>query len=417
MGKTLQIPDTVQVPKARTDEVVRSISDAFNEQTGTRHYTNEVRFSFYNHPLIIKAFESGRAVDLVSLPKQKRKSVLIIGSGPTLDAALPLLHKWEGEIICSTSQAVTLIAHGREPEHIVALDPDSTPEELAADTWDGRKSILHIHPGVNPELMRWWKGPLAVFRKLQPQTGFYANEQNIGYGTLGPKRENRYWGNEGEAYIKGQVPMLASVIAAQIAIAKHIGYSQQAFVGCDFSFPGDKQRFTSKSWEDGRWVAHEPLPLSEYPTMTNAGADPVVETEIDGLKTTPMQVFYSHQVVIAWRITECNIINTSQAGLLRMFPYVPFEEVLARGNKGVKGYTLPKIRAVAEEHLARQNIFFFYVKDGIMPHEFKDPLHEIPKLVPQIKQVLEAKGKGDEFDVEANMKRLRRLFKKITDAP
>lgn len=396
-------------PKAETDEIVRSISDAYNQQTGKRHFDNEVRFSFYNHPVLVEAFESGRAVDLTALPKQKRKNVLIIGSGPTLHAALPLLKDWPGEIICSTSQATTLIAWGREPEHIVALDPDSGPEELAADTWEGRKSILHLHPGVSPDLVRWWKGPMALFRKLQPQTGFYANEQRVGYGTLGPKREGRYWGEEGTDYIKGQVPMLANVVAAQISIAKHLGYAQQALVGCDFSFPEDVPRFTSRTWDGAQWVDHPPGPLQDY----TSSRDPAVETEMDGLKSTPMQIFYAHQTVIAWRLTECNIVNTSHAGLLRMFPLVPIQTVIARGNKGVKGYTLQQIRAVTEEHLARQNIYFIYVGTGIMPHEFKDPLHEIPKMLPQIKAMLERNGRAEELDIEANMKRFRRLFKKV----
>ena len=399
----------MDAPKARTDEVVRTISGAFNEKTGERHYANEVRFSFYNHATLIEAFESGRAMDLAKLPKQKRKNVLILGSGPTLNAALPLLKDWPGEIMCSTSQATTCIAHGREPEHIIALDPDSHPDELAADTWEGRKSILHLHPGINPELVRWWPGPFALFRKLQPQTAFYATEQRIGYGTLGPKREGRWWGNEGEDYIHGQVPMLASVVAAQIAIAKHLGYAQQALVGCDFSFPDDLYRFTSQTWQEGRWVEHLPASLETYLSTT----DPLVETEFDGLKSTPMQIFYSHQTVIAWRLTECNIVNTSQQGLLRMFPYTPFETVLERGNRGVKALTLPQIRAISEEHLARQNIYFFYVGNGVMPHEFKDPLHEIPKMLPQIKAMLERHGRGEELDIEANMKRIRRLFKKV----
>ena len=403
--------DALQVPKVRTDEITRNISEVFNEKTGERHYTNEVRFSFANYGVLSEAFASGRAMDLAALPKRPRTSAIIVGSGPTLDEALPFLKDWPGEILCSTSQAVTLIGHGREPEHIVALDPDSNPGELACDTWEGRKSILHIHPGVMPDLIRWWQGPFALFRKLQPQTSFYGAEQNLGYGPLGPLREGRYWSNEHDPWIKAQVPMLASVIAAQICIAKHLGYKQFVLVGCDFSFPGQRERFTSRSWEGGQWVDYPSRPLEDYP---KTGADPLLETEYDGLIATPMQIFYHHQVVIAWRLTETNIVNASDAGLLRMFPHVPLEEVLRRGNKGVKGYTLPRIRAVAEEHLARQNIYFIHVGTGIMPHEFKDPLHEVPRVLPQLKKQLESVGRGAELDVEANMKRLRGLFQKVT---
>ena len=394
--------------KVRTDEVVRAQSAKFNEKTDERHYINEVHFSFHNHREIMDALETGRAVDLADMPKHIRTSVLIIGSGHSLDDALPLVKDWKGHIICSTSHASTLIAWGREPEHIVALDPDSNPGELAADTWEGRKSTLHMHPGVTPDLVKWWKGPIALFRKLQPQQSFYAGEQAMGYSVLGPLRNGRYIGNEAPLSITAQVPMLACAVPAQICIAKHLGYAQQVLVGCDFSWRDDANRFTSKTWENGQWVEHPPGP-------SVSTEDPEIETEFDGLKSTPMQVFYAHQTVIAWRLVERNIINSSTDGLLRMFPHTPIEEVIRRGNKGVKGFTFPQIRKASEEHLARQNIYFFYVGTGIMPHEFKDPLHDVPKMLMQVNEMLTAQGNGDKLDVEANMKRLNRLFKTVTE--
>ena len=393
--------------KVRTDEIVRAASGAFNQSTDQRHYINEVHFSFHNHREIMNAIESGQAVDLAKMPKHTRTSVLIIGSGHSLDDALPMMKDWKGHIICSTSHASTLIAWGREPEHIVALDPDSNPGELAADTWEGRKSTLHLHPGVMPDLVKWWKGPMALFRKLQPQQPFYAGEQAMGYSPLGPLKDGRYHGQESPLLITAQVPMLACALSAQICIAKHLGYSQFVLVGCDFSWRDDENRFTSKTWEDGRWIDHTPGPYG-------SADDPEVETEFDGLKSSPMQIFYSHQVVIAWRLVEKSIINSSP-GLLRMFPHVPIEEVIRRGNKGVKGFTLPKMIKATEEHLARQNIYFFYVGAGIMPHEFKDPLHDVPKMLGQVKEMLTAQGNGDKLDVEANMKRIRRLFAKVTE--
>lgn len=401
--------------KVSTSEAARLASGAFNQATDEAHYINEVHFSFHNHREIMDALKSGRAVDLANMPKHKRTSVMIIGSGPTLDEALPLLKDWKGHIICSTSQASTLIAWGREPEHIVALDPNSNPGELTADTWKGRKSTLHLHPGVTPELVQWWKGPIALFRKLQPQQPFYAKEQAMGYSPLGPLRKGLYCGNEAPLSITAQVPMLANAIPAQICIAKHLGYSQQVLVGGDFSYPDDRLRFTGWAWEDGEWVEHRPGSVEGY--YERGGAkEHMIETELDGLKSSPMQVFYSHQTVIAWRLVERNIINSSRKGLLRVFPYVPLAEIIQQGNKGVKGFTLPQIRKASEEHLARQNIYIFNVANGIMPHEFKDPLHDIPHSLAEIKKLLEAQGKGDQLDIDANMKRIKRLFKKVTDA-
>ena len=407
----------MDLPKIRTDEAVRAVSGNFNTKTGERHYVNEVHFSFYNHREITDAMREGRAIDLARVPKQPKKSVLITGSGPTLDEALPLLKDWEGDIICSTSQAVTLMAWGRIPEHICALDPDSHPSELEPmEKWRGTGTILHMHPGVTPDLVKAWEGPIALFRKLQPQTSFYAGEQAAGYSELGPFRDGRYWGSESKIGISAQIPMLACVLPAQMSIAKHIGYRQQVLVGADFSFPHDKQRLTSRSWKDGKWIDHEPIKLDDYYSQIDSTDDPLVETEFDGLKTTPMQIFYAHQTVIAWRVIEVDIVNASHLGLLRMFPHVPIQEVIRRGNKGVKGFNLKQIIEASEAHLARQNIYFIYVANGVMPHEFKDPLHELPRVIPQIKQQLVAQGRGDDLDIEANMKRIKRLFAKVADA-
>ena len=405
----------VQPPKVKIDEAVRAAAAQFNSATTERHYRNEVVFSFHNHRELMCALETGQAVDLAKLPKHKRTSVLIIGSGPTLDEALPLLKDWKGHIICSTSQASTLLAWGREPEHIVALDPDSNPGELTADTWEGRKSILHLHPGVMPDLVQWWKGPMALFRKLQPQQSFYAGEQAMGYSPLGPLRDGRYQGNEAPLCITAQVPSLACAIPSQICIAKHLGYSQYVLVGADFAFTNNQQRFTPRTWKDGQWIEHKALTAEDHYETNYLVDDQMVETELDGLRSTGMQIFYSHQTVIACRLVERSIINASHKGLLRMLPYAPIEEVIQRGNKGVKGFTLPQRIKAYEEHLARQNIYFFYVGDGIMPHEFKDPLHEVPKMLLEVKKMLTAQGNGDKLDLDANMKRVKRLFKAVME--
>ena len=399
-----------QVQRANSTELTRLTSSEFNRLTSAQHFTNEMRFSYYNHAVLMEALATGRAVDLADLPKQPRKSALIIGSGPTLDEALPLLKDWEGEIVCSTSHAPTLIYHGREPEHIMALDPNSHPGEFAADRWDGRNCTLHVHPGVNPDLIKWWKGKFCLFRKLQPQTPYYANEQAIGYSTLGPKERGFLWdGSKGELLVKGQIPMLACAPAAQISIAKHIGYAQQVLVGCDFSFAKDKGRFSAWNYDGSKWIE---TPSMSWETQLSE-SDTVVETEFNGLKSSAMQIFYSHQVVIAWRITEANIVNASTTGLLRVFPIVPIDEVIRSGNKGVKGFTLPQIRNAAEKYLARQNVYFVCIGKGIMPHEFKDPLHDIPLMLTQIKAALTQQGRGDELDVDANMRRIKKLFKEM----
>lgn len=428
----------MQFLKASTDQAARLMSGNYNAATTQRHHINDVRFSFYNHAPLLEALgyiwddkagfirdpknPNPRAVDLSALPKRPDKSALIIASGPTLDEALPYVKDWKGEIICCTSHAPTLVYHGHPPEHIMAFDCDCNPGELQIPgSWADHNTYLHIHPGVNPELVRWWPGKISLFRKLQPQTPFYAQEQAMGYSTLGTKEGHRFKGgisgeDDGTLLIKAQIPSLACATPAQMAVCKHLQYGQQVLVGADFSFPFDRPRFCSWIWNGKAWKENPAAPLDEYATASMNSGDPMIETQYGGLKTTQMLVFYSHQVVVGWRLFELDVVNSSHVGLLRMFPHVPFQEVLRRQNKGVKGFNLKKIRTVSEEHLARQNIYIINVGKGIIPHEYQDPLFEIPKALRNIKQQLEQAGKGDELDVDANMRRIRRLFKKVSHA-
>ena len=98
-----------------------------------------------------------------------------------------------------------------------------------------------------------------------------------------------------------------------------------------------------------------------------------------------------------------------------MFPFVPMKRIIETQG-AVGGYDLEHRLRASEEYLARQNIYFIRIgKHGVMPHEFKDPISEIPKMLHEVKQSLAMQGKGDELDIEANMRRFKRLFSRVVD--
>ena len=400
------------IEKVNSDEAARLMSEQYNVATRTKHMMNEVKFSFYNHYNLIRALKTGRAIDMVNASKTKEESILLIASGPSLDEALPLIKNWKGDIMTSTSQATTCIYWGKEPKYIVALDPDSHKAELKADTWKGRESILILHPGVTPNLINFWKGPMYLFRKLQPQTPFYENAQKIGYSTLdkniqGAESGAKLLGDGSEILIKAQIPMLACVLAAQICIAKQLGYRRLFLLGADLGYPGGQSRFTQWDYIK-KWIEKKAYAVEKE----HQGSDPVIETET-GILSTKMMIFYAHQVVTAWRITETDIVTSSKDGIIRVFPYAPFEKVLQKQGKNVKGSNKKNIIRISEEYLAKQNIYFLYIGKGIMPHEFKDPLHEIPRMLGKVKEAMKAQGKEKDLDINANMRRIKRLFKKV----
>ena len=402
--------------KIKTDEAARLMSESYNTATRNKHMMNEVKYSFYNHHNLVKALNEKRAVDMDDAPKTKQESILLVASGPSLDEAMPLLKDWQGDIMTSTSQATTCIYWGKEPKYIIALDPDSHKAELKADTWKGRKSILILHPGVTPNLVNFWKGPMYLFRKLQPQTPFYDNAQKIGYSTLSQltkKLEDviskaKLLGDGSEILIRAQVPMLACVLACQICVAKQLGYRRLFLLGADLGYPGKQERFTQWDFEKDKWIEKK---ASSIEKMTE-GIDPPIEIE-NGLFSTKMMIFYAHQVVTAWRITGTDIITASKDGIIKVFPYAPFEKIVRKQGTNIKGLNKKNIIRTSEEYLAKQNIYFLNIGKGIMPHEFKDPLHEIPRMLDKVKETLRAQGREKDLDINANMRRIKKLVDNV----
>ena len=419
-----------QLPIVDISEVSRMQSDTYNAATRTKHMGNEIRFSFYNHNNLLHAMgyqyskrsrvwdkvdEAPRAVDLQAAPRHNGEPILIIGSGPTFDEFAPYLKDWKGDIMVSTSQASTCIYHGKEPTYVVALDPNSDYNEMPVDTWDNRKTIMITHPGVSPNLIERWNGPMYLFRKLQPQTPFYENAQKIGYSTLGHEEiDTLGWGSE--FLITATVPMLACVLAAQICIAKRLGYQRQYLVGGDLSMPDDKSRFTSYSYVGGKWKESLPVDVETWAKMALTGrqTDNALCSQ-DGVPTSTMFVFYAHQVITAWRITEADIVNASDKGIIKLFPTATPQEILRKQGKGIKGYNQKQVVRITERYLAEQNIYFINVGQGVMPHEFKDPLHDIPLMMREIKKALTAQGKPELLDEAANMRRIKRIFKDMAE--
>lgn len=432
----------------KPEEAARLWSERYNQATKGKHVLNEVKFSFFNHATIINAMgykynrdaskiikytDNPRAICLTQAPKVKEKDepILILGSGATIEDLWPILKNWKYKIMVSTSQATTCVYWGKDPDYILALDPDSNRHELKVDTWKDRKSILIVHPGVTPSLFEFWKGPMYLFRKLQPQTPFYDNSQKFGYSTLGESsvdkdRKNmteaefnkKYgekleigsiYGQGSEILIKAQVPMLACVLAAQICIAKQLGYQRLYLVGADFAYTRNKERFTSWAFHKGQWKESVGREIIDKPLAS----EPLIKLD-NGTLTNRMFIFYSNQIITAWRITETDIVTASKEGTIQILPYKPIKEIIRKQGKGIKGFHKKKLIEVSEEFLAKQNIYFLVVGNGILPHEFKDPLHEIPIALQKIKASIEQSKSGIKIDIDANMKRIQKLFKKIS---
>ena len=324
-------------------------SDYFNQGTKRKNLLYEINNSFYNHHIIVEAFESGRAHDLgVAENIGMGKPIILCGSGPSFDEAAPLLKDWDHAVMCSTSHAATLIYHGTEPDYIVALDYNSNPAELDADTWEGRKSTLVLQPGVTQELMKFWKGEMLLFRQQVHDVVFYDNAQKIGYSKVDPEDPEKF-----EYLIPRKIVMFASVIACELFIAHLMGYSPIYLIGCDFV----ADRFTRWGYrqETEKWFSYENSPVEK---------DKII-TATNRAVSLPITLFYKKNFISAWRLDRAQVINTSE-GAIPELPRADIKDVIHRQGKTggpIKGKNRKEIIDISEKYLATQNTYIILRED------------------------------------------------------
>ena len=398
------------VPKGeRVESNVTMDGARFNKNTNERTWQWEVRWSAVNWETINDAWLASRAWNYTDLnyllhlrakgqplptadqldemrgktPKIKvaKRPILCIGSGASLNRALPLLHKWKGDIICSTSQASSLVHAGKPPTYILALDHESNPGEiLTPDDWDEYPDTwLITHPGVNPDLLSYWGGRMLLFRKLQDKPPFYQVEQRIQYSrddfnefhgrdpgdwdlkslTDYPHEgaENRrFYGPRGKGpNITAVIPSMGSSGAGQMQFAHELGYSPIFFVGLDFG----PARFSRWRWWADDWH-QETAPDGEVGEGAPVPAD-YVQAD-NGVWASFLNIYYKRNIINAWRLSIADLIQTCPLDKTSLDepPYVPIEEVIKRQGQ-VGGSIQPLTRretiTVCDQYHAKHNTY------------------------------------------------------------
>lgn len=377
----------------------------FNEATEKGVVTLEMIYSYYNHRDIwcdfhpeywttkslinhclreirlhweAKFWQRGKAKDLTVLDDGNPKGpAIIIGSGPTLNGALPQLKDWKGAIFCNSSQASTLIYHGRHPEYVDIADCRVTPEELQAP-WNYKKTSWIINPGVHPRFLDFWKGQKYYYRIMEPYYDFYSKIQPRVFGDCITT----------ESFPFGCNP------AMTISHATAIGYSPLFLVGTDFGFPSGIDRFTSWRKPKGKkWISSPPGPLAAQQKF-------LIETE-NGILSHVIHVFYRDQIfrVIALdtpQIFYCEV--DEQYGIItqEQMPHVRFGDVMESQGLGfVEQYrTSENIRRGALRFLATKGMFLLECRLGhkfIGMGDWRDDLKDIVGMANQA-------GAGIDYD-------------------
>lgn len=202
-----------------------------------------------------------------TIAKMPNIPAIVVGSGPSLDLAIPTLKGWDGVIIASASQLNVLEYHGIKPTFILAMDTaDSVADQLKDTLY--RNVMLITHQAVSPKVLETWKGPRRYF--LNKVGGEWDTLQASVY-----------------PWIEDTFPPMGCVVTAGVQIAFHLGCSPIILAGVDFSFPEGKQRFTEYK-RRGTYLWNEiPSPIVTL--------DPPTE-----VTTHEMRYYYS-MLLILWR--------------------------------------------------------------------------------------------------------------------
>jgi hypothetical protein len=348
-------------------------SGKYNSQVATGKLPWEYRFSFFNHYTIFQEMAEGRAADVAKAKQEVPVPALVIGSGSSLDDALPLLKDWKGPIVASSAQASSILYHGfTGPLYIMVFDIWTRVDEL---NWmgdvTGKDITLISHPGVNPELLAAWKGKKLYYRCMDLNNMFFSEILPKAYDS-----------------INTSMLLFASSAAAQMSIANCLNFSPLFLVGIDFSLVRfkkwiwdasiveghvegevtgshmaedgikviDKMDFNSATIEHGKWVCKPDVdPIAAKPIKAN-----------NGVWTDPLQVFYKLSALTVWRIDHCQCINTSRKSIVSEMPYADLQQVIAGQGRGFEDrYISPQeIEDRVELYLAKKNNFIVRFKRG-----------------------------------------------------
>jgi len=386
-----------------TELEVRTDSSAYNQNTLGKQVIHEEHNSAYNHHVIVEAYNEGRARDINQEPKVNGDPCFILGSGPSLDRILPYLKDWKGGIICTTSHALSLVYHGIEPTHILALDPFNCWGEIAGIDWSKTRTKLITTPGVWPTLIEKWPNEMLLYiQNLGSRETYYGQQQKRMFTVRRPKNEEdpEYLASPDgicrdaffDYIIRTEITQFACSPPCQMFAAQILGYGRIFLAGCDFGIIDGKERFTNYIVEKPeqllkvgnapdvivptKWKAEEHRYNPDETVETPEGEKkPIWIDSANGLKTNPIMLFYKKNMITAWRLSLQDVYSCDK-GIMTEIPYADIEKVIATQGKGFKRTTHEFIIREAEGYLAKVGAFVVNVGKAYQFVEALRPLKD-----------------------------------------
>jgi hypothetical protein len=441
MSETTQT--TQPDPRVPNESTLRTNSSLYNQGTKQRQLVHEIHNTAYNHRHIIDAFDEGRARDLDDEPKAKLAPAFVIGSGPSLDDSIGYLKDWQGGILCTTSHALTLMYHGIEPTHIVALDPFSLWDEIKGIDWSKTRTKLVLQPGVWPELVENWPNEMLLYLQNVGRDSFYNQTQRFMFTTREGYRDATF-----RFLIRTEVTQFACSPVAQMFVADRLGYGNIFLAGVDFCYHSNKERFTSYTVKTPARKydlkeAGAGYDLVELPEETPIEwerhdhpyvSGPSIIMTNNGHPSEQVHLYYLKNMISGARLSEQDIYTTDHGALVQ-FPYVPIDEVMRKHGRDMKKVPKNEKLATYDEYLATIGAFVLETAQGKLFIECEDPERDLGAIMQKINRKYlcsmckaepeslddvdhsgepcpQCKGpitRPNSVDVEANFRRIRRL--------
>ncbi len=329
----------------------------FNPGTRSVKLPVEIKHSYFNHHFIFHDIKEGTGADVQSVNVKQEVPALILGSGPTLDEIMPVLKDWKGAIFASTSQTPTCVYHGHAPEYVVALDPHSDlPEIEGVDDWNKYNSKLICHPCISPRLVQEWPLDRLYYRPMEPSSDFHAMHLGISYGEV----------------IQTYCLLFSCTPAAQVALARMMGYHPLYTVGLDFGFPNNKRRFTSWFYHELEgWQIDRPMSLDENDESfrTENPYRRLIYAE-NGCCSSVMHIYYKRAFICVANIDMSDIFKVKAFNAVTEFPEITIEELIKTQGKLDKKrfWSRAKKQKIYEDYLARYYTFALRYKDGSLTY-------------------------------------------------
>jgi hypothetical protein len=248
--------------------------------------------------------------------------ILVCGSGSSIDDIMPTVKDWQPPIMCSTSQASTLVRYGRIPEYVCCLDPRVAPaDELAAPDWGDAALIGHVSI-PNEYVLRWLRrarGPIYVGRIMEPTYDWYSHHLGQGY-----------------PWIRHVILPMIDSLAASIGFASWLGYKPIYLAGCDYWGP----RFDRYDW-------HYDTQSWSLDTVSSKADSGGIPEKVRAMGYSSRGTLLSSFMQMVNPKYQQEIWQLSDKTALTQFPYQPWEKVLT--SQGVMVEIYPERRKVLDE--------------------------------------------------------------------